>query len=482
VSIEILQETVEAMAELERRREDQALVYWPTIYPSQKDACQSSHQITALFGANQAGKSVTGLRRMAWDLTGIYPEWYEGPRTLTAINAWIVGETSDLTRDGLQKKLLGPDLYNPGKGGILSRRYLKSKPVYKQNGGGAIDYFLVPHVSGGTSACAFKNYAQGRVGLQSATIQRLLIDEEPPWEEWQELMMRISEAAEKGDGYTTICFTPLKGKTKVVKTLWEDNPDVGVFLLSAEEATHLGPGHIEKWKRLLKNDPAALKARLYGLPDVNTGLVWNANWSEFRIPRFEIPPAWPRLGAIDYGWTHPTCLVILAKDPRTDDVFVERAWRFTETKYWQIVKIMRPWWEKGIQFFGDPSAEQPDRANGEKLLHTYLNDLHPGWESVPPEERAIVNAPRTPQIRNDMVQKRLDEGTLWFFDDLDPVLFEEVQGYAYTKKGKLPEVNDDYPDTLGYGIQMLSRARPPSAFRRPVVVKTFHLKTCMKGF
>lgn len=479
---EMLMEALGAIEELDLRRQSSILTHWPTIYPSQKSAVQSFAPITALFGANQSGKTVTGLRRMAWDLTGIYPDWYEGPRTETAINAWIVGESSDLTRDGLQKKLLGPDVRKPGKDGILAACYLIGKPEYRQNSGGAIDYFKVKHISGGTSVCGFKNYSQGRENLQSATLDRLLVDEEAPPDAWDELLMRVSEAQQKGSGFVMVCFTPLKGKTRVVTTLMDDNPDVAAFFLSAEEASHLGQAHMDKWRRLLRHDPAMLKARLYGLPDISSGLIWPVRWDDYKIPRFECEKHWPRIGAIDYGWTHPTVLLVAAIDPQTDTIFIERALRFEKTQAWKIAQAMMPFISKGIQFFGDPSAEQPDKSSGKALIHTYLDELQPGWQNVPPEERVIVNAPRTPQVRIEMVQKRLDQGTLFLFDDLDPVLFSELQNYSYDKKGRLPEKDDDYPDDLGYLVQCARKARPMSDFRRSWIAEVKPIETCMRGY
>lgn len=479
---QLLLEALGALDELGLRREAAALTNWPTVYPTQWAAVNSHARIRALFGANQSGKTVTGLRSIAWDLTGIYPENYTGPRTLTPINAWIVGESSDLTRDGLQKKLLGPDVRKPGFGGILAACYLQGKPEYRQNSGGAIDYIKVKHISGGTSVCGFKNYAQGRENLQSATLDRLLVDEEPPYDCWLELMMRLAEAQRRGDGHATVCFTPLKGKTKVVDLLLDDNPDVAAFFLTAEEAKHLGEEHIEMWRRQLKHDPALLKARLYGLPDVSSGLIWPVRWADHIIPRFQCDPKWPRIGAIDYGWTHPTVLVVAAVDPRTNTVFIEYAMRFEKTQAWKIAQAMRKWTDQGIQFFGDPSAEQPDKSSGKALLHTYLDELMPGWQNVPPEERPIVNAPRTPQVRIEMVQKRLDEGTLYFFDDLDPVLFSELRNYSYDKKGRLPEHDDDYPDGIGYLVQCASKARPVSSFRRSWLPEMKPIETCCEVY
>lgn len=476
-----LQEAMELLRELQDRKEARSILDWKP-YPTQWAAVNTLTPITALFGANQSGKTITGLRKMAWTVTGIYPEAFYGKRRTKPGFYWIVGESSDLTRDSLQKKLFGPDPHNPGKGGMIPANLIVGKPVIRQNSGGAYDLVRIRFIDGGISTIGFKNYSQGRENLQSATLDGLLVDEEPPLDCWTELLMRVSEAQAHGWGQVLFTFTPLQGSTKLVKTLMDDNEDVSLFFLTAEEAHHLGEAHIKKWTKLLRNDPAQLKARLYGLPDINSGLIWPVQWGDHRIPRFEIPADWPRLGGIDYGWNHKTVIILAAKDPSTDDVFVYYCKAWDHTPAYKIATTMRQFTNLGIQFYGDPSAEQPDKSSGKKLLHTYLDELLPGWENVPPEERPIVNAPRTPQVRIEMVQKRLDEGTLYFFDDLDEVFFDELQGYAWTKKGTLPEKDDDYPDGLGYLIQMIAKAKRTANLRRQWRVESPVFETPLRGY
>lgn len=49
-------------------------------YPQQKDILDSTKKILALFGGNRVGKTLTGALKTAFDATGVYPSWWNGPR------------------------------------------------------------------------------------------------------------------------------------------------------------------------------------------------------------------------------------------------------------------------------------------------------------------------------------------------------------------------------------------------------------------
>ena len=94
------------------------------FYPKQLEFLFSSADVTAMFSGNQGGKSHTASYAMACDLEGVYPSWWEGPRTKNAIRAWCVGVTNESTRDNCQFKLWGPDYERPGCGWIPAAKNL----------------------------------------------------------------------------------------------------------------------------------------------------------------------------------------------------------------------------------------------------------------------------------------------------------------------------------------------------------------------
>jgi len=60
------------------------------------------------MAANRVGKTVVGAYEMTCHLTGVYPHWWEGRRFDHAVDTWACGDTSETTRDIVQKELMGP--------------------------------------------------------------------------------------------------------------------------------------------------------------------------------------------------------------------------------------------------------------------------------------------------------------------------------------------------------------------------------------
>ena len=60
------------------------------------------------MAGNQLGKTMAGAAEMAIHLTGRYPDWWRGRRFARPIAALAGSETAELTRQGVQRLLLGP--------------------------------------------------------------------------------------------------------------------------------------------------------------------------------------------------------------------------------------------------------------------------------------------------------------------------------------------------------------------------------------
>jgi Terminase large subunit, T4likevirus-type, N-terminal len=60
-----------------------------------------------LVAGNQLGKTVAGSFECAMHLTGLYPEWWQGARFDEPTTGWAASETSQGTRDTVQRLLLG---------------------------------------------------------------------------------------------------------------------------------------------------------------------------------------------------------------------------------------------------------------------------------------------------------------------------------------------------------------------------------------
>jgi phage terminase large subunit-like protein len=164
------------------------------------------------MAGNQLGKTYSGAAEAAFHLTGRYPDWWQGRRWHRPVRAWAGSETWDVTRDGVQRILVGEpkDQSMWGTGLIPGDDLLDWGR--RQGVADALDNVIVKHVTGGKSVLGFKAYEQGRTKWQSETLDFIWFDEEPPQDIYFEGLTRTNAT----EGLIFMTFTPLKGMSDVV--------------------------------------------------------------------------------------------------------------------------------------------------------------------------------------------------------------------------------------------------------------------------
>ena len=155
---------------------------------------------------------MAGAAEAAFHLTGRYPDWWQGRRWDRPVRAWAGSETWDVTRDGVQRLLVGEpkDETQWGTGLIPGDDLLDWGR--RQGVADCLDNVIVKHVSGGQSTLGFKSYDQGRTKWQADTLDFVWFDEEPPQDIYFEGLTRTNAT----DGMVFLTFTPLKGMSDVV--------------------------------------------------------------------------------------------------------------------------------------------------------------------------------------------------------------------------------------------------------------------------
>ena len=432
--------------ELEAREQENAALSMQ-LYESQMRVANSSNMILALFGGNQGGKSTTGALRTAWDATGIYPSWFTGPRTTRPADIWVIGETNTTTRDTCQRKLLG-DL-DTFEGGFIPKRLHVGRPSTRQNIPKAVDTIRVRHVSGGASTITFKSYEQGREALASWTGDRVWVDEEPPFDCYEELVMRI--LARKGQMILT--FTPLKGKTKLVKLLLAAPDDVVCKdFLGWDQAKHLDESQKKAIISMYMSQPGQLKARMTGHPEVNNGLVYPFSLKDILYNTGDIPtPSHaPRLGGMDVGWRHPTAANAGWVDPDSGAKYIYGNYRQSEKPpVYHHAQLLT--WGADLRFEIDPASNAGDKASGEKILEMFWEEAHgPDWRDISEGERKYLKAINPVSAGIQQTYSDFYNGLLFINAALKP-LIEELEGYAWDDDGLKPvKEDDDLMDAVRY--------------------------------
>lgn len=170
------------------------------------------HRERLLMAGNQLGKTFCGAAEASIHLTGEYPEWWQGRRWERPVRAWAGSKTGEVTRDGVQRLLVGEpkDRAQWGTGLIPGDALIDWSQ--RQGVPDALDSVIVRHKSGDTSTLGFKSYDQGREKWQGETLDFVWFDEEPPMDVYMEGLTRTNATG----GMVYLTFTPLLGMSDVV--------------------------------------------------------------------------------------------------------------------------------------------------------------------------------------------------------------------------------------------------------------------------
>lgn len=444
-------ELAKLLAEKERRvRYDRLNNWFPDEGPYRRELygkhiafmTAGCHYIQRAFiAANQSGKTQTGAFETACHLTGLYPIWYKGKRFHKAVSGWGASKTTAVTRDGVQRALLGPpeDIGS----GMIPKASIVS--IYKKSGSAAdaVEKITVRHISGGISSIIFKSYDMGREVFQASTLDFIWLDEEPTDPGvYSECLTRV--VATEGIIYCT--FTPLFGMSEVVLGylkegllppggIGESVPGKYVVNCSWDDVPHLD----EKRKNTLlaAYSNSERDARTKGLPSLGAGAIYPYNEKEFIVSPFEIPGHWPLFYGLDVGY-NVTSAIWVAEQPETGTLYV-----FDEHYLMQSLPVLHASAIKArgsfIPGFIDPSSRQSN-DEGIKLMNVYMD-----------QGLNIQMAKNAVDAGLVTVGQYFAAGRLKIFSTCSKLL-EELRMYHRDEKGNIVKKLDHAVDALRYAI------------------------------
>lgn len=317
------------------------------------------------MAGNQLGKTVAGAAEMAMHLTGRYPEWWTGHRFTKPITALAGSESYELTRDGVQRLLIGPPANEEewGTGYIPVAAIIgKTRRMGVSN---ALDSVTVRHVSGGNSSLLFKAYEQGRGKWQANTVDYVWFDEEPPEDVYFEGITRTNATR----GLIRVTFTPLKGMSSVVaRYLMEQSPDRATVTMTIDDAEHYTAE--DRARIIASYPPHEREARTKGIPSMGSGRVFPVPEEQIVCEPITIPKTWPQIVGIDFGWDHPFGAVRLAWDRDNDCLYVCGEYRQREASPIIHAASIKPWGD-WIPVAWPHDGLQHDKGSGEQLAEQY---------------------------------------------------------------------------------------------------------------
>lgn len=399
-----------------------------------------------LFRAgNQTGKTHAGAAEASMHATGLYPKWWQGRRFDKPTVGWCTGVTGEVTRDSIQRLLLGP--VNERGTGFIPRNSIAD--VSPSRGVADLtDTIHVKHVTGGNSRVRLKYYEQGREKFQAETLEWAWNDEEPPEDIYTEILTRTN--ATNGIVWTT--FTPLKGMSEVVRRfLMEQSPDRIDINMVIDDAEHITPEM--RTKIIASYAPHEREARINGTPMLGSGRIFPIEEKLITCERFELQN-WHRIiGGLDFGWDHPTAAVRLAHDPDTDIIYVTHAYKRREATPVIHASALKPWGK--LKFAWPHDGFQHDKQSGIQTAQSYRNeglDMMDEQAQFPDDRGNGVEAGITEMLM------RMETGRWKVFSHLTE-WFEEFRLY-HRQEGKVVKEFDDLMSASRYGLMCLNDAQP----------------------
>lgn len=399
-----------------------------------------------LRAGNQTGKSYSAHAEAAFHALGDYPDYWQGRRWEHRTRGWVGAPSGETVRDGPQRILLGP-AGEWGTGWLPKDRIID---IARATGvRDLVDTVTVRHKSGQISRIKFKTYDQGRIRWQAETLEWVDFDEEPPEDVYTEGLTRTNAT----NGIVWLAFTPLLGMSDVVRRfLTEQSPDRSDTNMTIDDAEHISP---EERARIIASYPAhEREARLRGTPSLGSGRIFPIEEDLIKFNPTTIPPQWKLIGALDFGWDHPTAAVKLAYDADADIVYVLQAYRRSEAVPAIHVAAVKPWGPE-MPWAWPHDGLQHDKGSGEQLAAQYRTH---GLKMLP--ERAQYANERGNSVEAGLMDmlERMETGRLKVASHLSE-WFEEFRLY-HRKDGKVVKMYDDLMSATRYGIMMLRFAKP----------------------
>ncbi|MBN7755480.1 terminase family protein [Nitratireductor aquimarinus] len=437
-----LQERMLLTAELARRQRTNRLKHYKP-YDKQKEFHHTVKRERLFVAGNQLGKTLAGAAETAMHLTGRYPDWWQGRRFDKPIVAIAGSESSELTRDGVQRLLVGPpDREEEWGTGFIPQDTISGR-TRKMGVSNALDTVTVRHVSGGQSTLYLKSYDQGRSKWQANTVDFVWFDEEPPEDVYFEGITRTN--ATKGSVMVT--FTPLKGMSSVVARFFlEESDDRAKVTMTIEDAEHFTP---EERKQIIDGYPAhEREARTKGIPTLGSGLIFPVVEENIIVEPFDIPKIWPQIGGMDFGYDHPFGAVRMAWDRDNDTVYITADYRERQATPIIHAAALKPWGD-WLPWSWPHDGLQHDKGSGDQLAKQYGDQ---GLNMLP--ERATFDD-GTNGVEagiSDMLQ-RMQTGRWKVFSNCHAWL-EERRLY-HRKDGKIVKERDDVISASRYALMML---------------------------
>lgn len=206
-------------------------------------------------------------------------------------------------------------------------------------------------------------------------------------------------------------------------------------------------------------------ARARGIPVLGSGRIFPVSDEQVAVPPVEIPAHWPVIGALDFGWDHPTAAVKLAWDRDADCLYVTHAYKAKrETPVIHAAALKA--WGRGLPWAWPHDGLQHDKGSGRMLAEVYRDQ---GLAMLKTHAQ-FPDGSNGVEAGLMILLERMQTGRLKVFAHLNE-WFSEFRLY-HRKDGKVVKEFDDLMAATRYGLMSLRFATPEVRRRRAKLARS----------
>lgn len=464
-----LEDVTALAAELQKRRASDPLRGF-VLHPKQqlfvRSVLEGQRKENWFIAANRSGKSDAGAYVGA-TLARFGPPGSPGPTS-----GWVSALDFPTSRDVIQPKYFDNGFVPPGQAHppFIPKHEIRSWSSESQ----------VLKLKNG-SIIGFKSADSGRSKYQGAEKDWFHMDEEHPWDIYEEAVIRVGSRPLLF--FCTATILPPEGQSntvswvfdKLIKPSLEGRlPHIGLFGAAIYDNPHILTGEIARLEAIYPEGSLSRRIRLGGewLPGIGGSRAYGAFSALVHVK--EGPPLGayrPLLWTVDFN-VEPMCGLVMQREGERYHVFDELV--LDSASIPEMVDLFRdryPAHNGEIWLFGDATGKRRTSQTGQTDYWVILQEMRtygsPIRMRVPPEN------PRVPDRINAVNRLLLDERggirltveprCLELIADLEGVLRDQRGGIKKVTNRKDPYFRRTHTsDALGYLVSYEEPVRPPS--------------------
>lgn len=457
LTVEQLGEYLELLQSKKYFEETHALLYFsPDPWLNKLNKRMLTESVCSILASNRSGKSYSTTWALACHLTGIYPDDWEGFKYEVPISTWMMTPTAEnfVQDGGICEYLFGPpDARGTGWVPLECIERLEMGIGTK----GLVKKAYIKHISGGISSVEYKSYEQGATMLQGASIDLLVVDEEPKNPKiFPEAVTRILQAP-SGKGRALLCFTPTNGFTELVEACMEGKYSTGCERITVWDCPWITPEKIDEMMKALPEREWDL--RLKGIPNLGRGAVFPYSEAEvkFYSADVDIQPHWRVAAAFDFGYLpDPHVVLFGALDPDNGIYYIFKEFYETEKSVAEVsgwIKRFAP--SIPVIYPADGNRKQA-AAGGMTFVDMYKA------EGINMAQRVDYGKAGERETGHTQMRTLFRQGQL-YISDACTNWFKEFRVYQYDEDGKTDKCQDHAIDAARYLLQQIDRVGRPWA-------------------